>query len=77
MREKKREFLSRRILTLPTVFTQSPEEIAFSVEAVVKAGANIIGGCCGTTPEHIRRIAQKVRHKWQEGKMARGQEGNL
>lgn len=34
-----------------TVFTQSPEEIASGVETVVKAGANIIGGCCGTTPE--------------------------
>ncbi|MBM3237510.1 methionine synthase [Candidatus Poribacteria bacterium] len=44
-----------------TVFSQSPEEIAFSVEAVVKAGANIIGGCCGTTPEHIRQIARKVK----------------
>jgi 5-methyltetrahydrofolate--homocysteine methyltransferase len=44
-----------------TVFSQSPEEIAFSVEAVVKAGANIIGGCCGTTPEHIRRIARNVK----------------
>jgi len=44
-----------------TVFSQSPEEITSGVEAVVEAGANIIGGCCGTTPEHIRQIAQKVK----------------
>jgi len=43
------------------IFSQPPEEIASGVEAVVKAGANIIGGCCGTTPEHIRQIAQKVK----------------
>ncbi|RLD88653.1 MAG: hypothetical protein DRJ29_17115, partial [Bacteroidetes bacterium] len=27
-------------------------------EELVKAGANIVGGCCGTTPEHIRQIVQ-------------------
>ena len=28
---------------------------------LVDAGANVVGGCCGSTPEHIRRIAQIVR----------------
>jgi len=40
-----------------TVFPESPEEMAAQVPALVEAGANVIGGCCGTTPEHIRRIA--------------------
>jgi 5-methyltetrahydrofolate--homocysteine methyltransferase len=43
-----------------TIFSQPPEDMASEVETVVKAGANIIGGCCGTTPEHIRKIAQRV-----------------
>jgi len=40
-----------------TVFRETPEEMASKVAALLGAGANIIGGCCGTTPEHIRRIA--------------------
>ncbi len=43
-----------------TVFLQTPDEFESAVKPVIKAGVNIIGGCCGTTPEHIRRIAQKV-----------------
>ena len=40
-----------------TVFRQTPEDMASHVEALLAAGANIIGGCCGTTPAHIRAIA--------------------
>jgi 5-methyltetrahydrofolate--homocysteine methyltransferase len=43
-----------------TVFPETPAEMAALVPALVKAGANIIGGCCGTTPEHIRAIRQAV-----------------
>ena len=44
-----------------TVFRETPEEMAAKVQALVHAGANIIGGCCGTTPEHIRQIAEAAR----------------
>jgi 5-methyltetrahydrofolate--homocysteine methyltransferase len=37
-------------------FPDSPEFMAEHVPALIKAGANIIGGCCGTTPAHIRAI---------------------
>jgi 5-methyltetrahydrofolate--homocysteine methyltransferase len=43
-----------------TVFPESPEETAGHVKALIQAGVNIVGGCCGTTPEHIRLIASKV-----------------
>lgn len=43
-----------------TVFPESPEQTAGFVKAIVKAGVNVIGGCCGTTPEHIRQIAGVV-----------------
>lgn len=46
-----------------TIFPESPEEMASFVEALIGAGANVIGGCCGTTPEHIRQIADMVRKK--------------
>jgi 5-methyltetrahydrofolate--homocysteine methyltransferase len=43
-----------------TVFRESPEFMASFVPQLIKAGVNIIGGCCGTTPEHIRRIAKII-----------------
>jgi len=36
-----------------TVFRESAEMMASFIPELIKAGANIIGGCCGTTPEHI------------------------
>lgn len=36
-----------------TVFRQSPEDFAAKVGELLDAGANIIGGCCGSTPAHI------------------------
>jgi 5-methyltetrahydrofolate--homocysteine methyltransferase len=38
------------------VFPDTPERMAELTPALIEAGANIIGGCCGTTPEHIRAI---------------------
>ena len=43
-----------------TVYRESPELMASYVDELVKAGSNIIGGCCGTTPEHIRKIRQAL-----------------
>src|SRR5690606_34426040 len=44
-----------------TLFLETPEMMADFVVILVQAGANIIGGCCGTTPEHIRQIAIAVK----------------
>ncbi|MCC7167036.1 MAG: homocysteine S-methyltransferase family protein [Rhodospirillales bacterium] len=44
-----------------TVFKESPDYMASRTADLVKAGANIIGGCCGTTPEHIQAMARAVR----------------
>jgi 5-methyltetrahydrofolate--homocysteine methyltransferase len=44
-----------------TVFPESPEEMASFVPSLIGAGANIIGGCCGTTPEHIRLICEALK----------------
>ena len=43
-----------------TVFPESPGEMASQIEELVAAGVNIVGGCCGTTPEHIRQIVQVI-----------------
>jgi 5-methyltetrahydrofolate--homocysteine methyltransferase len=43
-------------------YDQTPEYMAMVTEDFMKAGwVNIIGGCCGTTPEHIRLIAETSR----------------
>lgn len=39
-------------------FPETPEEMARLVPELLRAGANIIGGCCGTTPEHIRKVRE-------------------
>ncbi len=39
-----------------TVFPATPEQMAGGVPALVGAGARIVGGCCGTTPEHVRAM---------------------
>jgi 5-methyltetrahydrofolate--homocysteine methyltransferase len=43
------------------IYPEGPREMAAAVPALVEAGAAVIGGCCGTTPEHIRMISEKVR----------------
>lgn len=44
-----------------TAFKETPEYMASRVKELIEAGANIIGGCCGTTPEHIAAMARTVR----------------
>jgi len=39
------------------VWRQSPEDYANFAPQLVEAGVNVIGGCCGSGPEHIRRVA--------------------
>ena len=46
----------------PTGFPETPESLAPQLRDWAKNGwLNIVGGCCGTTPEHIRAIAEMVR----------------
>jgi 5-methyltetrahydrofolate--homocysteine methyltransferase len=42
------------------VYKQTPAEMASGVPAALEAGANIIGSCCGSTPEHTRAIRDVV-----------------
>ena len=41
-------------------FPETPEIMASYVPALIEAGANIVGGCCGTTPDHIREIRKST-----------------
>ncbi len=44
-----------------TVYELPPEAMPEVYPPILEAGANIVGACCGSTPEHIRRIADVVR----------------
>ena len=47
---------------LPTGFPETPEDMAPALREWAENGwLNIVGGCCGTTPDHIRAIAEAVR----------------
>lgn len=44
-----------------TVFNMGPEEFAKQTKSLVEAGASIVGGCCGTTIEHIKSLNDMVK----------------
>lgn len=44
-----------------TVFPESPEMMASFAPRLAQAGANIIGGCCGTTPAHIHKLVEVLK----------------
>ena len=44
-----------------TIFKETPDDMAARVAELVAAGANIIGGCCGTTPAHIAAMAAAAK----------------
>jgi 5-methyltetrahydrofolate--homocysteine methyltransferase len=44
-----------------TAYELASDEMAEAYPAILDAGANIVGSCCGSTPEHTRRIAAVVR----------------
>ncbi len=43
-----------------TVYPETPEFMAEQAKALVLAGVGIVGGCCGTTPEHVRALRAAV-----------------
>ena len=71
VREIRREFPDTFILVhanagLPVLvdgkdtFPETPEMMASYIPTLIEAGANIIGGCCGTTPAHIKAIKEAI-----------------
>jgi len=46
-----------------TVFNQPPQDFAEASTSLADAGAAIIGGCCGTTPDHIAEITKALRNQ--------------
>lgn len=44
-----------------TKFDMTPKEFAKGMSECIQAGATLIGGCCGTSPEHISAVSQALR----------------
>lgn len=45
-----------------TTFEVEPEEFAQSMRTLVEMGASVVGGCCGTTPSHIKRVVELCKN---------------
>jgi 5-methyltetrahydrofolate--homocysteine methyltransferase len=43
-----------KLVDMKVVYDETPDQMVCGVVPLLEAGANIIGGCCGSTPEHIR-----------------------
>jgi len=43
------------------VYPDSPFDMARMIPVLMQAGARIIGGCCGTTPEHIKKVMEAIK----------------
>src|SRR4051794_34655766 len=56
-----------------TIFPEEPEPLAATLgEFVERHGVGIVGGCCGTTPEHIRAIRERVGDRVPDERPAPG-----
>jgi len=44
-----------------TTYPDTPELMASTLQSLISCGANIVGGCCGTTPDHIRALAASLK----------------
>jgi 5-methyltetrahydrofolate--homocysteine methyltransferase len=50
-----------QLISGKTVFSAGPSEFAQQIPPIIEAGANFIGGCCGSTPEHIQAVAEILK----------------
>ena len=46
-----------------TIFEMAPKPFADGIEKCINAGASLVGGCCGTGPEHIQALADMLNQR--------------
>jgi len=51
-----------KLISDKTVFEMAPAPFATGIAECIRAGARLVGGCCGTSPEHIRAVAGMLEH---------------
>ena len=47
---------------MKVVYKETPDEMAEGVTGLLDAGARIIGGCCGSTPDHIQKFRKVLEY---------------
>ncbi len=57
-----------KVIEGKTVFLETPEKMAEKIVDLIDAGANIVGGCCGTLPDHIKAIKREVEKYLEKNK---------
>ena len=45
------------------VYDVTPEQLGEAARGYVEAGARVVGGCCGSTPEHVRAITEAIKRR--------------
>lgn len=50
-----------KLVNQQTVFDMTPADFAAGIKQCITAGARLVGGCCGTTPDHIRAIDKLLK----------------
>jgi 5-methyltetrahydrofolate--homocysteine methyltransferase len=49
-----------KLVAMKVVYDETPEQMVTGVVPLLEAGAQIVGGCCGSTPDHIRAFRQEM-----------------
>ncbi len=44
-----------------SVYDVTPEQLGEAARGYVEAGARVVGGCCGSTPDHVRAIVEAIK----------------
>jgi len=52
-----------KLVNNQTVFDMSPKDFVVGIAKCLNAGAHLVGGCCGTSPKHIRAVANMLKEK--------------
>jgi len=57
-----------KLVEMKVVYDETPDQMVTGVVPLIRAGASIIGGCCGSTPDHIRAFRQAIDAHSAEGR---------
>jgi 5-methyltetrahydrofolate--homocysteine methyltransferase len=49
-----------KLVNMKVVYDETPDQMVVGVAAILDAGAQILGACCGSTPEHIRAFREAM-----------------
>jgi 5-methyltetrahydrofolate--homocysteine methyltransferase len=63
-----------RLVNMKVVYDETPEQMAADMMPLLEAGANVVGSCCGSTPDHTRAF-RKVINEFLQSK-GRGAQGS-